>query len=138
MPLVADLGYACSHDKDTFGPPFQTARRPITKCKIKEITANTSSKWINPPATWNTVNPQIQAISKITNNIVHILICSFSSVAIQDPTGSRNQCSDTQRNRRPVTCQYGTFGSRSAIWLYADEFVYHSFFSGQLRPSPGN
>ena len=55
-------------------------RAPKTKCRIREITANTSNKWISPPATWNTVKPPIQAISRTTNKIVQMLIClSFTS-----------------------------------------------------------
>lgn len=53
----------------------QAARLPITKCRIKEITANRSNKWIRPPATWKTVKPPIHAISSTTNKIVQMLIC---------------------------------------------------------------
>ena len=44
-------------------------RLPITKWRIKEITANTSNRWISPPATWNTVKPPSQAISSTTNKL---------------------------------------------------------------------
>lgn len=51
-------------------------RLPITKCKIREITAKTSNRWIRPLATWKTVKPPIQAISRTTNKIVQMLTCS--------------------------------------------------------------
>ncbi len=55
---------------------FYAALRPMTKCKISEITAKTSKRWIIPPATWNTVNPPSHAISRTTNSIVQMLISS--------------------------------------------------------------
>ena len=59
----------------------QAARRPITKCRIREITANRSNRWIRPPATWNTVKPPIHATNSTTNKIVQMLIglllCGF-------------------------------------------------------------
>ena len=56
------------------GSARQAARLPITKCRIREITAKRSNKWIRPPATWNTVKPPIHAINRTTNKIVQMLI----------------------------------------------------------------
>ena len=42
------------------------------------MTANTSNKWISPPATWNTVKPPSHAINRMTNKTAQMLI-SFSS-----------------------------------------------------------
>lgn len=66
-------------DTQRKAPICQAGRLPITKCRIREITANTSNKWIRPPATWNTVKPPIHAISSTTNKIVQMLI-GFSSL----------------------------------------------------------
>lgn len=52
----------------------QAVRAPSTKCKIREITAKTSNRWIKPPATWNTVKPAIQAINRTKNSMVQTLI----------------------------------------------------------------
>jgi hypothetical protein len=41
---------------------------------MRDITANRSSKCIKPPATWYTVKPPIQAINKITNKTVQMLM----------------------------------------------------------------
>jgi hypothetical protein len=61
-------------------------RLPKTKCKISEMMAKTSNKWINPLATCMTVNPPIHAISNITNRIVQILIVSsFVEMSSQAP-----------------------------------------------------
>src|ERR1700733_882261 len=49
-------------------------RFPMTKCRMRDITANRSSKCIKPPATWYTVKPPIQAINKITNKTVQMLM----------------------------------------------------------------
>jgi hypothetical protein len=46
----------------------------MTKCRMRDITANRSSKCIKPPATWYTVKPPIQAINKITNKTVQMLM----------------------------------------------------------------
>jgi hypothetical protein len=41
---------------------------------MREITANSSKRWISPPATWKTPNPVIQAIKRIMNKMVQRLI----------------------------------------------------------------
>ena len=66
-------------------------RLPITKWRIKEITANTSNRWISPPATWNTVKPPSQAISSTTNKIVHILMV-FPPISQKTLSNSWTHC----------------------------------------------
>ena len=56
----------------------QTARRPKTKCRINEMTAKISRRWISPPATWKTVKPHNHAINRMINNTVQMLICISS------------------------------------------------------------
>jgi hypothetical protein len=66
-------------------PGRQAARLPITKCRIREITANRSNKWIRPPATWNIVKPPIHAIRSTTNKIIQTLICLSFLAQSTDP-----------------------------------------------------
>jgi len=49
------------------------------KCRTSEISATTSNMWISPLATWNTVQPRIHAMRRITNRIVKMLIGLLSS-----------------------------------------------------------
>ncbi len=66
----------------------QDARLPITKCRIREITAKRSNKWIRPPATWNIVKPPIHAINRTTNKIVQMLI-GLLLVALEESGAER-------------------------------------------------
>jgi len=51
--------------------------------------------WMKPPATWKTLRPNSQAISKTANKIVKILInppCDFTSTTYKNPTGLNLEC----------------------------------------------
>src|SRR5438477_3673701 len=89
-------------------------RLPITKWRIKEITANTSNRWISPPATWNTVKPPSQAISSTTNKLS---IYSWSFLLLvrkhcQIP--GRTVClTGCRSSEHQATSRRGTFRHRS-------------------------
>jgi hypothetical protein len=52
---------------------------------MRDITANRSSKCIKPPATWYTVKPPIQAINKITNKTVQMLMAHPPDLSRKPP-----------------------------------------------------
>jgi hypothetical protein len=46
---------------------FYAVREPLNKCITREITATSSNRWINPPATWNANHETPQIARKMKN-----------------------------------------------------------------------